>query len=275
MTATSLASALDPGLFGGKAVQLGAAIRAGLPVPAGVALPVDLVEGIARHCEDARAELVRAVREIGGPLAVRSSAVGEDGAAASFAGQHLTVLNVAGPEAAEEAVRQVRDSGHAAAALAYRRRQGLDDSPRVGVVLQRLVAPDRAGVLFTRDPMTGEDVRVIEASWGLGEAVVSGLVTPDLYRVDRDGRVLSVEPGDKALVLWPLPGGGTVEDEADGDRAAAPCLSGQDVARLHALAARCEATYGPDLDIEWAIADGQPILLQVRAITRLGGAAAA
>jgi pyruvate,water dikinase len=185
------------------------------------------------------------------------------------------VLNVGGLEAIEAAVRDVCASGHADSARAYRRRQGLEDAPRVAVVLQRLVAPDRAGVLFTRDPLTGEDVRVIEASWGLGEAVVSGLVSPDLYRVARDGRVLAAEPGDKVVALRPLPGGGTEEEDVDPVRAATPCLAADDLARLNDLAARCEATYGPDLDLEWAIAGGELFLLQARAITRIGAEAVA
>jgi pyruvate,water dikinase len=123
--------------------------------------------------------------------------------------------------------------------------------------------------------MDGKDERVVEAAWGLGEVVVSGLVTPDAYRVARDGRILDVEIGDKHVALRPLPGGGTREEALHAARAAARCLDAGDLARLNELATRCESAYGPDLDIEWAVAAGRVHLLQVRPITVLGARAAA
>lgn len=267
MTIVPLDEALETGRFGGKAVQLGAAIRAGLPVPPGLALDVEMVEAIGRGDTAAarRLELLAAAFE--GTVAVRSSAVGEDGASTSFAGQHLTVLNVAGPVAVVEAVRAVHASGGADGACAYRRRQGLDGTARMAVVIQRMVDPESAGVLFTRNPLDGRDEIVIEAAWGLGEAVVAGLVTPDLFRLGKDGRLLEVAPGTKDLALRPVPGGGTREEPVPPARATAPVLTPAQLLRLHALARRAEALHGPGLDLEWGFAGDDLWLLQTRAIT--------
>ena len=114
---------------------------------------------------------------------------------ASFAGAFLSVLGVSGPEAAAVAVRDVHKSGQLLGAHSYRVTLGLGAGNRMAVVVQQLVDADVAGVLFTRNPVTGADERVIEASWGLGEAVVGGLVTPDSYRVARGGRVVGAPPG--------------------------------------------------------------------------------
>ena len=170
-----------------------------------------------RHVADAFAAL-------GGPVAVRSSAIGEDGASASFAGQHATVLGVICAQTLVAAIKKVRESAHAPSAIAYRKRLGLDAAPRMGVVVQRLIDADKAGVLFTKNPMTGADERVIEASWGLGEAVVAGLVTPDCYRVTREGRVVERAAGDKDIAIRLRADGGTHEVEVDPHRAAALCL---------------------------------------------------
>ena len=131
------------------------------------------------------------------PLAVRSSAVGEDSEEASFAGQHLTCLNVRSAADGVAAVAAIWRSAHSDSALAYRRRLGLTDSPRIAVVVQQLVDADCAGVLFTRNPLDGADELVVEAAWGLGEAVVAGLVTPDRFRVARDGTVLERVAGTR------------------------------------------------------------------------------
>ena len=271
MRAAPLAEVDDAALFGGKAAQLGASLRAGLPVPGGFALSHELVEAVARGHAAALAD----VRALGaaerGPLAVRSSGVGEDGAEQSFAGQHASVLNVVGVEALCAAVTAVHASGSTESARAYRRRMGVSGEARVGVVVQRLVDAACAGVMFTRDPLSGADVRVIEASWGLGEAVVQGLVTPDRVRLARAGRALERAVGHKDLAVQRGPDGGVREVELDPERAAAPCLDDAMIAALGALATRCEAVFGDGLDVEWAFADGALHLLQVRAITRRGG----
>lgn len=268
MRPVALPEATDETIFGGKAVQLGAAIRAGLPVPGGMALSSVLVDAVTAAEPAATGGLLDAWRAIDGPLAVRSSAVGEDSAAASFAGQHLTCLNVNSAAALIEAVRAIRESAHAAAALAYRDRLGIVGPPRIGVVLQRLVIPDCAGVLFTRNPIDGSDERVIEASWGLGEAVVAGLVTPDRYRVSRDGRVVERTAGTKQIAIRVLPGDGTREEPVAAERVRALCLEDEHLARLHALAGRCEDVFGGAQDLEWAFTGEVLYLLQRRAVTR-------
>ncbi|SDC16318.1 Pyruvate phosphate dikinase, PEP/pyruvate binding domain [Geodermatophilus telluris] len=263
-----LAEVADADVYGAKAVSLGVAARAGLPVPAGTALPADLV---ARAAEDAAARAVvrDAAAALGGPLAVRSSAVGEDGARSSFAGQHLTVLNVADPGEAVAAVLRVAGSACAPSALAYRQARGDPGAAGCGVVLQCLVTPTVAGVLFSRDPVTGADQLVVEASWALGEAVVEGLVTPDLFRLDPDGRLLESVVGVKDRAVVPRPGGGTATVAVDGGRARRPCLTDADLAALADLAHRCDALFGDPSDVEWAIPGGAPVLLQRRPITTL------
>jgi pyruvate, water dikinase len=261
----SLAEAADPAVFGGKAVALGTAARAGLPVPAGVALSVDAVEAVVRADPD----VVPAVRRVcsnGRPRAVRSSAVKEDSAGASFAGAYCTVLGVSDADAAVAAVRRVHASLDASAARAYRAQLGLRPS-RMGVVVQELVPADVAGVLFTRNPVTGAAERVIEASWGLGEAVVAGLVLPDRYRLDDRGRVLERVAGEKDVALRAGPDGTSEVAVATPD-VHAPCLDDARLAALHALAEACDAVYGTrDHDIEFAFAADAVFLLQRRPIT--------
>jgi hypothetical protein len=118
--------------------------------------------------------------------------------------------------------------------------------------------------------MNGADERVIEASWGLGEAVVAGMVIPDHFRIDRSGQVLERTPGLKKIAVRTLPEGGTFEEKLSPELAEQLCLEDSQLEDLHRLAERCEEIYGPDRDIEWAIAGGQLYLLQCRAITRAG-----
>jgi pyruvate, water dikinase len=269
VTAIPLADALDEQSFGGKAVQLGAAIRAGLPVPDGLALSVEVVEAVGRGDRATRGRVDRLCDGLGGPVAVRSSAIGEDSAAASFAGQHATFLNVTGGTVAD-AVEGVWRSGSSEAALAYRRRVGGDETLRMGVVVQRLVAADVAGVLFTRDPVTAADQMVIEASWGLGEAIVQGLVVPDQFRVSRDGAVLARRAGYKPLAVG-LRDGGTTERPVDGPLVEALCLDDAMLRALADLATRCEEAFGAGPhDIEWCFESDELFLLQRRAITAMG-----
>jgi pyruvate, water dikinase len=265
-----LAEAADESRFGGKAVSLGRSLREGLPVPEGVALDVDTVDAIARDGAAAIAACDELLQALGGRVAVRSSAVGEDAKDASFAGQHTTILNAASAAALVQAVAEVHQSAHTASALAYRARLGIAGPPRIAVVVQRLVDADCAGVLFTRHPTTGARERVIEAAWGLGEIVVSGAVIPDAYRLDPEGRILERTTGVKDVALRLHAGGGTTEVVVDDARAHAPVLDDVALAALHALTLRCEAVFGRDLDIEWAFESGRLYLLQCRAITRGG-----
>jgi pyruvate,water dikinase len=266
----ALAEAADTSLFGSKAVGLGQAARDGLAVPPGVALSGAIVDAVAAGDEEAIEKVVDAVRPLGGPLAVRSSAVDEDGADASFAGQHLTLLNVPTWEQVTAAISEIWWSGNSDSAITYRQRVGLFTRPSVGVVIQVLLDPDTAGVMFTQNPVTGDDERVIEASLGLGEAVVAGLVIPDTFRINRDGEVLQRTPGLKKIAVRSLPTGGTAEEPVPRELTEKLCLDDGNLADLNRLADRCEQVYGRARDIEWAIADGTLYLLQCRAVTRAG-----
>lgn len=261
-----LRDAVDEAQFGGKAAQCARALREGLPVPDGFALAWD-THGALRG-PAARSALATMLGALGGLVAVRSSAVGEDSAAASFAGQHATVLGVSTVDGLVAALHEVHASADTPSAAAYREKLGLDPAPRMGVVVQRLIRADAAGVLFSRDPITRDDVRVIEASWGLGEAVVQGLVTPDSYRVARGGRILARQAGDKDLEIRWAEHGGTQERPVDGARVTALCLSDAHLGALDALCTRCEAVFGGSQDLEFAVLGDAVHLLQRRAITR-------
>lgn len=271
----ALESAHEEPIYGAKAVGLGDALRAGLPVPPGVALPGDEVGAIATGQADATAALIAAVAGLPTPLAVRSSCVDEDSAGASFAGQHLTVLNVPSAADVEGAVRAIWWSANSDSAITYRKRLGVFARPSVGVVVQSLLQPDAAGVMFTRNPITGAQERMIEASWGLGEAVVSGRVIPDTFRVAPNGDVLDRRPGLKKIAIRAAADGGTIDEQVAPDLVEALCLSDEQLAALSQLAADCERVYGEGRDIEWAFAGGQLYLLQCRAVTVSAGVTAA
>ena len=264
-----LAAAADESQFGGKAVSLGAAIRAGLPVPTGVAIAWDMVERVAVADRDHAGALLDSPHLPDSRLAARSSAIGEDSGGASFAGQHVTKLNVHRRSLAD-AVRAVRESAFTPSALAYRQKKGIAAPPRIGVVVQTLIEPVAAGVLFTRNPITGADERLVEAAWGLGEAVVNGTVVPDRYRLSPDGGLIEFSPGHKDIKVWYGDDEGTVEVPVDDHLQTAPSLTHDQVATLNELADRCRRVYGPDLDIEWAVCpSGRVHLLQCRPITTI------
>lgn len=193
--------------------------------------------------------------------------VDEDGAQASFAGQHLTVLGVRRATDLLDAVRDVHASAHEPSVLAYRARLGIAGPPRIAVVLQRMLEPRCAGVLFTRHPVTGNDERLVEASWGVGEAVVSGLVEPDRVRMRRGGEVIEQHVGVKDVAIRAAEHGmtETAVDEADRSR---PCLDAEDLAALEGLAALCESAVPGAHDIEWAFVGRRLFLLQRRDVTR-------
>jgi len=269
-TVISLADADQEHLFGGKAVSLGAAIRAGLPVPPGAAIAAPLVDAIASAPLSDVAAILESTHVPDARLAVRSSAVGEDSSGASFAGQHTTKLNVRRPQLLD-AVRDVWASGRSDAAMAYRARKGLPLEPRIGVVVQLMVEPIAAGVLFTRNPLTGADERMIEAAWGLGEAIVNGSVTPDRFRLDTRGRIVEFTAGDKDVKVWWDADDGTMEIPLAPELRTVPCLTTSQVDALHDLAERCHRVWGPGLYIEWALGpDDRMYLLQCRPITTLG-----
>ncbi len=259
MTVVRLGEAESEQQFGGKAASLARAMRARLPVPDGFALSWD---------HDDPDAVVAAFHACGERVAMRSSAVGEDSLDASFAGQHVTVLNVTTVEMLHAAVQTIRDSARAESALAYRAKMGVTGEPRIGIVMMRMIDADAAGVLFTRNPMTGASERVIESAWGLGEAVVAGLVTPDRFRISAAGEILERTPGRKDLAVRFAPGGGTAEvpvAPADVDR---PSLTDDHLRLLHDLAMQCEEYFGGPQDLEFAFETGELFLLQSRPITR-------
>jgi pyruvate,water dikinase len=227
-----------------------------------------VVEAVASGDEDAIEQVQAAARPLPLPLAVRSSAVDEDGADASFAGQHQTLLGIRSADEVTDALRQIWWSANSDSAITYRQRVGLFARPSVGVVVQSLLDPEVAGVMFTQNPVTGAAERLIEASWGLGEAVVAARVIPDMFRIAPTGEVLERRAGFKKIAIRPLPEGGTFEEQIPPERAEQLCLTDEELDGLARLAELCETVYGPARDIEWAIADGELYLLQCRAVTR-------
>jgi pyruvate,water dikinase len=216
-------------------------------------------------------------------VAVRSSAVDEDGADTSFAGQHDTYLNVVGAEAICEAVLRCWASARAPRVLEYRRRHGLPtDGARIAVLVQQLVVADTSGVVFSANPLTGRlDEIVINASWGLGESVVGGSVTPDTYVV-RDGNGSAHDPADRAIVQRNLAEkrrmtvavpGGTREVDVPSLLWSRPALEDAQVLEAARLARDLEWAMGWPVDLECAYRDDVLYLLQCRPITTLGIAA--
>ncbi|MFJ4210768.1 PEP/pyruvate-binding domain-containing protein [Paenarthrobacter sp. NPDC089675] len=208
------------------------------------------------------------------PVAVRSSATAEDLPFASFAGQQDTFLNVVGVEAVLEAVSRCWASLWTDRAVSYRTTNGIDHSSvALAVVVQEMVQSASAGVMFTANPVTGRRREaVIDASPGLGEAVVSGAVNPDQYVVDvQTGSILKRTPGDRQVEIRSLPGGGTERIEGGhGGQPAGPCLSDEQVRSLAALGRRVEEHYSSPQDTEWAIdGTGKLWLTQARPITTL------
>ncbi|MFJ5697530.1 PEP/pyruvate-binding domain-containing protein [Arthrobacter sp. NPDC093139] len=231
----------------------------------------DLPPGIAAQLRSAYSALGTAGQP-DPPVAVRSSATAEDLPFASFAGQQDTYLNVVGADALLAAVRNCWASLWTDRAVTYRASRGIDPSTvALAVVVQRMVDAAAAGVMFTANPVTGRRREsVIDASPGLGEAVVSGAVNPDHFVVDiASGTILERRLGDKRLLIRPVPGGGTeqVDRPAAGGK---PCLTDPQIRELAALGSRAEAHYGAPQDTEWAIdAAGKAWLTQSRPITTL------
>lgn len=203
-------------------------------------------------------------------VAVRSSATAEDLPEMSFAGQQDTFLNIRGEAAVLDAVRRCWASLWTARAIDYRLRNGVAaDEVALAVVVQELVPAEAAGVLFTRDPVTGagEDV-MVNAAWGLGESIVGGQVTPDTYVVSRDGQVRDQVVSDKA-VMTVRTAEGTREQPVPADRRDVAVLSPAGAGELAGLGVRIEELYGRPMDVEWAARDGRFWVVQARPITGL------
>ncbi|WP_338865005.1 phosphoenolpyruvate synthase [Myxococcus stipitatus] len=302
-------SRTDTARVGGKGANLGEMTRAGLPVPPGFVVTADafqqslapirarlgeLWRAIDPDDADALAsasrELVALVRQVelpapvreallgayrrlgaGRAVAVRSSATAEDTAATSFAGMHESYTHVVGEEALLRRVRDCWSSAYAERVVAYRRSQGLSEEPTLAVVVQEMVESSRSGVMFTADPTTGDVNRVvIEAAFGLGEAVVSGQVEPDTYVVDKSHpRVLETRVGHKDFQLVGDGAGGERRVELAPDEATRRVLQDEEVLELVRLGLRVEQHYGAAQDIEWAESRGHLYLVQTRPITTL------
>jgi phosphoenolpyruvate synthase/pyruvate phosphate dikinase len=268
----------DPVLVGAKAATLSRAARRHR-VPPGFCLiaaggrpPEEGSERVALAA--GYAELARRCGRRAPLVAVRSSAVGEDDAGASFAGQHRTELGVAGIGAIAAAVERCRSSASSPHALEYRRRQGLP-SPAgpTAVVVQELVAADASAVAFIIDPVTGrDDAAVIEATWGLGDALAAGTVSPDRYRVARRRLAVVERRVAEKQTMKIVTEAGVVEAGVPRELRSAPALTDDQALVVARLVLDLEAGFGAPVDVECAVAGELVHLLQCRPVTGLHGA---
>ncbi|MEU0409408.1 rifamycin-inactivating phosphotransferase [Streptomyces griseorubiginosus] len=222
--------------------------------------------------DDIAAAITGALARLGerDAYAVRSSATAEDLPTASFAGQQDTYLNVVGPDEILRHVRRCWASLFTERAVTYRQRNGIDHrAVHMAVVVQRMVFPHAAGILFTADPVTGSrKVATVDAGFGLGEALVSGLVNPDVFKV-RDGEVVSRTISAKQRAVLALPSGGTEETAVDAQRQEQPSLTDVQAVELVRLGRVIEAHFGRPQDIEWCLVDDGFHIVQSRPITTL------
>jgi pyruvate,water dikinase len=237
---------------------LGARLRRAVE---GAAVPGDVAEAVTR-----------ALARFGerAAYAVRSSATAEDLPTASFAGQQDTYLNVVGPAAVLEHVSRCWASLFTERAVTYRLRKGIDHrTVRMAVVVQRMVFPEASGILFTADPVTGHrKTATVDAGFGLGEALVSGLVNPDVLKV-RDGEIVDKTIAAKQCAVHALPTGGTRDVAVDARRQEQPALTDAQAVRLVQLGRRIEAHFGRPQDIEWCLDGDDFHIVQSRPITTL------
>jgi len=224
----------------------------------GIAIPDDLAAAITDSLDEQTA------------YAVRSSATAEDLPTASFAGQQDTYLNVVGPTAILRHVSRCWASLFTERAVTYRQRNGIDHrTVHMAVVVQQMVFPQAAGILFTADPVTGNrTVATVDASFGLGEALVSGLVNPDVFKV-RHGEVVAKTIAAKQRAVQARPAGGTHEVAIDSQQQEQPALTDAQIVRLVQLGRRIEAHFGRPQDIEWCLVDDDFKIVQSRPITTL------
>jgi len=276
------ASYLDSMQAGGVATELAALHREGLTC-------VDNVERLDEIChrmrglvakagveDSVRDQVLAAYRRLGDNVvvAVRSSATGEDGRDASFAGMNKTITNVTGEETLIDAVKSCWASLFTPRVLTYRSSRGFTADPAMAVVVQQMIAPEQAGVAFTKDPSTGEDHIVIEAAFGQGEVVVSGKVQPDTYVVDKETlQVLHSQVGYQAFKIVSGPNGADNTVNLEPAQANSRVVDDAALRRIAELAIAVERHNGCPQDVEWAISSGSTWLVQARPITTLGGPA--
>lgn len=282
----------DPLVVGGKAASL-SRLAERYPVPPGFALTTALFDRAASSrrnaaedptqilptLADLRAEIAATYQQLAmrtgiedPAVAVRSSAVDEDGTDASFAGQHETFLNVVGLDPLLEAIGRCWESFTAPHAIEYRRKQGLPIAGvRVAVLVQQLVIADTSAVIFTADPVTGNrDVVVINASWGLGESIVGGTVTPDVYVVNKQDATVERRTIAEKRRMTVAAQASTAEVQVPSFLRALPTLSDEQIAEMLRLGVALEAANGRPVDIECVWRSGKLSLLQCRPITTLG-----
>ena len=288
---------LDVGRAGGKGASLARMASLGLPVPPGFVVPAEaladaLPDGGAelralaeRHDAEAAQALIRTVEldpalrqavleayaALGpgeAPVAVRSSATAEDSEAASFAGQQETFLHVRGGDQVRARIRDCWASFFSERALFYRSKKGSLADLGMAVVVQRMVHADIAGVLFTMDAVQGRrDRMVVEVVIGLGEAAVSGAVTPDHYVIRRDGRVRKAQVHEQPYAIVADESGGVIERPLDKEEGGARKASDELLADLARLGDDLEQRSGMPQDIEWAVQGGELYVLQARPVT--------
>ena len=266
----------DVALVGGKAANLSRLARLYHRVPDGFCIPVTVMD--EAHPLDLRDEITASISDLMAChsldnfiAAVRSSAVDEDGATASFAGQHETYLNIVGADAIIQAVTRCWESARSDRALEYRRQQGLSlERPQLAVLVQQLVPADVSAVVFSANPVTGSRAEVmINASWGLGESIVGGTVTPDTFIVRKsDLSVTSRTIADKQHMTVSVPGG-THEVEVPRFLRNESSLNDEQVIEMAKLALTLEVTMEHPVDVECAYASRELYLLQCRPITTL------
>jgi pyruvate,water dikinase len=273
---------------GGKGASLARMSALGLPVPEGFVVPADALAAVvdadalrSALPDHAKAQAIVAAApvpdEVGEayaalgddpPVAVRSSACAEDSETASYAGQQETYLHVRGAELVVDRIRDCWGSFFTERALFYRSRKGTLEDLGMAVVVQRMVEADVAGVLFTVDPTRGRrDRMLVEAVFGLGEAVVSGQVTPDHYVLARDGRLKKHRLSTQPYAVTRDPAGGIREEPLPEERGAARTLDEEQLRRLADVGRDLEERLGGPQDIEWAIEGGELFVLQARPVT--------
>jgi pyruvate, water dikinase len=272
---------------GGKGASLARMTELGLPVPEGFVVPADVLETVVdaealraalpdhgkAQAIVAQAEVPAAIAEMyealgdDPPVAVRSSACAEDSETASYAGQQETYLYVRGAESVRDRVRDCWASFFSERAIFYRQKKGSLDDLGMAVVVQRMVRADVAGVLFTCDPVRGRrDRMVVEAVLGLGEAAVSGQVTPDHYILKRDGTVRKAQVAKQPFAVVPVEDGG-VEERELGDEGGEQKLGEEHLRALARIGDDLEQRLGGPQDIEWAVEGGEIYVLQARPVT--------
>ena len=299
----------DLSLVGGKGANLGEMTKAGFPIPEGFCVTtgayndflshnhlarfisqviqdanIDNISQIGQRIRDrlrlsvipeqVEKEIINAIYKAGSNnyYAVRSSATAEDLAYASFAGQQDTYLNITGEKELLDSVRDCWASLFTDRAILYRIQNKIDhEKVYMSVVIQRMIIPEVSGIMFTADPVSGHrGIISIDASYGLGEALVSGLVSPDIYNFSKtDNSLENKIIADKKLAILPIKGGGTKKVEITGEKATSQVMNDDQIIQLAKLGMMIEQHYGCPQDIEWCLENGTLCIVQSRAITSL------